>query len=121
MAGLGDRVQVPSKKVGQAPREGVVVGVSGSLLTVRWSTGEESAIMPSMGSLVVVGKARGHGATAARATKSPSKKAATAARRSATSGATPAKSAPRTSPAGKGAGAKKSSSKGSARKPKKGK
>jgi hypothetical protein len=64
MAAVGDRVQVPSKRVGQAPREGVVIGASpsGGLLRVRWSTGEESSITPSMGSLVVVGRARaGHG------------------------------------------------------------
>ena len=55
MAAVGDRVQVPSKRVGQAPREGVVTGVSGGLLRVTWSGGEESTIIPSMGSLVVVG------------------------------------------------------------------
>ncbi len=58
MVAVGDRVQVPSKRVGQAPRDGVVTGVSGSLLRVSWSGGEESTIFPSMGSLVVVGKAR---------------------------------------------------------------
>jgi hypothetical protein len=58
MAVVGDRVQVPSKRVGQAPRDGVVTGVSGSLLRVSWSGGEESTIFPSMGSLVVVGKVR---------------------------------------------------------------
>jgi hypothetical protein len=58
MAAVGDRVQVPSKRVGQAPRDGVVTGVSGSLLRVTWSSGEESTIFPSMGSLVVVGRAR---------------------------------------------------------------
>ena len=37
MAAVGDRVQVPSKRVGQAPRDGVVTGVSGGLLRVTWS------------------------------------------------------------------------------------
>jgi len=74
MAGLGDRVQIPSKKIGQVPREGVVVGVSGTLLTVRWSTGEESTITPSMGSLLVVGKTRGRGTPAPRGSRSASKK-----------------------------------------------
>jgi hypothetical protein len=55
-AEVGDRVQVPSTKVGEAPRDGVVTGVTGSLLRVRWSTGEESTVVPSMGSLAVVGK-----------------------------------------------------------------
>ncbi len=58
MIAVGDRVQVPSKRVGQAPRDGVVTGVSGSLLRVTWSGGEESTIFPSMGSLMVVGKGR---------------------------------------------------------------
>lgn len=53
---VGDRVQVPSRRSGEAPRDGVVTGVAGSLLSVRWSTGEESTVVPSMGSLVVVGK-----------------------------------------------------------------
>ena len=58
MANVGDLVQVPSKRVGQAPRDGVVVAVNGGLLRIRWSSGEESTVMPSMGSLLVVGKAK---------------------------------------------------------------
>src|ERR1035438_4843082 len=58
IAVVGGRVQVPSKKVGEAPRDGVVTGLTGSLLRVRWSTGEESTVVPSMGSLAVVGKTR---------------------------------------------------------------
>ena len=58
MAVVGDRVQVPSRKIGEAPRDGVVTGVTGSLLRVRWSTGEESTVAPSMGSLTIVGKTR---------------------------------------------------------------
>ena len=59
MAVVGDRVQISSRKVGEAPRDGVVIGVTGSLLRVRWSTGEESTVVPSMGSLAVVGKHSG--------------------------------------------------------------
>ena len=61
MAVVGERVQISSKKVGEAPRDGVVTGVTGSLLRVRWSTGEESTVVPSMGSLAVVGKQSGSG------------------------------------------------------------
>jgi hypothetical protein len=61
MAVVGDPVQVPSRKVGEASRDGVVTGVTGSLLRVRWSTGEESTVVPSMGSLAVVGKQSGSG------------------------------------------------------------
>ena len=62
MAVVGDRVQISSRKVGEAPRDGVVTGVTGSLLRVRWSTGEESTVVPSMGSLAVVGKQSGSSA-----------------------------------------------------------
>jgi len=58
MAVVGDRVQVPSKRVGQLPREGVVIGVTGGMLRVKWSGGEESSMTPSMGSLIVVGKVK---------------------------------------------------------------
>lgn len=64
MAEIGDRVQAPSRRIGQAPREGVVTGVIGTLLRVRWSTGEESTFTPTMGSLVVVGRARSRAAAA---------------------------------------------------------
>jgi hypothetical protein len=84
MAVVGDRVEIPSKRVGQAPREGVVTGVSGGLLRVTWSGGEESTITPSMGSLVVLGKVKVRpkkGAATAKATakeatatKAPAKK-----------------------------------------------
>jgi hypothetical protein len=82
MAEIGDRVQVPSKRVGQAPRDGVVMAVSGGLLRVRWSSGEESTISPSMGSLLVVGRARlgaGKGG-ASGSSKTASKKAAKSAK-----------------------------------------
>ncbi len=59
MAVVGDRVQISSRKVGEASRDGVVTSVTGSLLRVRWSTGEESTVVPSMGSLAVVGKRSG--------------------------------------------------------------
>ncbi len=74
MAAIGDRVQVPSKRVGQAPREGVVTGVSGVLLRVTWSGGEESTIFPSMGSVVVVGRVRAAKKGVAKKTKRPVKK-----------------------------------------------
>jgi len=76
MAAIGDRVQVPSRKVGGAPRDGVVTGVTGVLLRVRWSTGEESTLAPSMGSLEVVGKAvpKSGGTARGRQTKSDPKR-----------------------------------------------
>ena len=105
MAAVGDRVQVPSKRVGQAPREGVVIGVSssGGLLRVRWSTGEESSITPSMGSLMVVGRARAGHATAGGASKA-SKKSSTSASK-----------APKPSRGARGSGAKRGGGKASSK------
>jgi hypothetical protein len=53
-----DRVVVQSRKVGQAEREGMVTGVVGRLLTVKWATGEESTFAPGPGAVAVVGKVR---------------------------------------------------------------
>ncbi len=58
MPEVGDRVRVASMKVGQMPRDGIVIGVTGHLLRVRWSTGEESNIVPGPGTVAVVGKVR---------------------------------------------------------------
>lgn len=58
MANVGDRIRVSSTKVGQAPRDGVVMAVSGGLLRIKWSTGEESSLIPGAGSLAIIGKAR---------------------------------------------------------------
>jgi hypothetical protein len=63
MAKVGDQVQVPSKRVGQLPREGIVTGVSGTMLRMKWSTGEESTLVPGAGSVVVIPKVRGASAT----------------------------------------------------------
>jgi hypothetical protein len=115
---VGDRVQVPSKRVGQTPRDGVVTGVSGALVRVRWSSGEESTIMPSMGSLVVVGKGKARAQKGASAKKTPAQKAAkapakkTPAKKAAKA---PAKKARKASGKRKGSPAPKSSSKGSGR------
>ncbi len=69
---VGDRVHVASVKLGQLPRDGVVTGVSGSLLRVKWSTGEESTVVPGVGTLAVIGKAK------KTSTKASKKKAAAA-------------------------------------------
>ena len=65
MPDVGDRVRMHSAKVDQSPRQGVVVSVSGSLLRIRWSTGEETTMVPGPGSVMIIGKVR----------KSPGKKA----------------------------------------------
>ena len=80
MPDVGDRVRVASMKVGQMPRDGVVIGVIGQLLRVRWSTGEESNIVPGPGAVTVVGRVQASSgkkamapAKAAKATKAARK------------------------------------------------
>jgi hypothetical protein len=55
MVDVGNRVQLASRKVGHEPRTGVVTGVTGQVITVRWSSGEESRLVPGPGALTVVG------------------------------------------------------------------
>ena len=50
---VGDRIVVESEKVGAPPRRGEVVAIAGTLLTVRWENGQQSAFVPSAGSLQV--------------------------------------------------------------------
>ncbi len=56
MVEIGDRVQLASRKVGQEPRTGVVTEVTGRAITVRWSSGQESRLVPGPGALTVVGR-----------------------------------------------------------------
>ena len=69
MAKIGDQVQVPSKRVGQLPREGIVTGVSGTMLRMKWSTGEESTLVPGAGSVVVIPRVRGTSGSVSATTK----------------------------------------------------
>ena len=46
MAAVGDQIEVSSKA---GPRSGVVTGVNGPMIAVRWSTGEETS-SPDRGS-----------------------------------------------------------------------
>jgi hypothetical protein len=80
VAAVGDEIRVLSGKGGQPSRDGVVTAVSGALLRVRWSTGEETSLIPGPGAVTVTGKARTRTATkrAPAAEKKPAKKAATA-------------------------------------------
>jgi hypothetical protein len=79
VASVGDKVRVLPNKAGQPPREGEVTGVSGTLLRVRWSTGEESSFVPGAGSVTVFGKVRAgsttkkSGASTKKATDAPKK------------------------------------------------
>jgi hypothetical protein len=55
MVEVGDWVLVESEKVGVATRGGVVTGVDGRLITVRWDSGSSSTFVPSAGCLQVTG------------------------------------------------------------------
>ena len=54
MVQVGDRVVVDGRKVGQERRPGVVVGVNGPLVDVRWEDGHQSTFVPAAGSMTVV-------------------------------------------------------------------
>ncbi|HEY8202577.1 MAG TPA: DUF1918 domain-containing protein [Actinomycetota bacterium] len=57
MVKVGDRIEIESEKVGQPPRGGVVTGLKGHLITIRWEDGRESSFMPKAGSLRLVAAA----------------------------------------------------------------
>jgi len=56
MVNTVDRVVVDGRRVGQAPRTGVVTAVSGALVTVRWDDGHVATFVPTAGYMAVVGK-----------------------------------------------------------------
>jgi hypothetical protein len=56
MVRVMDRVAVESEKVGEPERTGVVTSITGSLINVRWDSGDESAFVPTAGSLRVIGE-----------------------------------------------------------------
>jgi hypothetical protein len=56
---VGDQIELAATKVSQAPRTGVVTGVSGRMITVRWPSGEQSIVVPAPGTLTVIGRKGG--------------------------------------------------------------
>ena len=54
MVNVGDRIEIESERVGQPPRPGLVTGLKGHLITIRWEDGHESSLMPQAGSLRIV-------------------------------------------------------------------
>ena len=54
MVDIGARVIVESEKVGVDPRSGVVTGVNGPLVHVRWDDGKETDFVPAAGSMQIV-------------------------------------------------------------------
>jgi hypothetical protein len=52
MLRVGDRIRLSS---GKGPdREGVITAVNGSMLRVRWSSNEETTVIPAAGTLTVL-------------------------------------------------------------------
>ena len=49
----GDRVIVESEKVGVEPRSGVITGVHGTTVQVRWDDGHETTFVPAAGAMKV--------------------------------------------------------------------
>jgi len=76
MPDVGDRVRFASRKVDEAPREGVVTDVIGQLLRIKWSTGEESTVIPGPGAVAVIGKVRGSSGKKVAAPAKTAKKSA---------------------------------------------
>jgi hypothetical protein len=122
MVKVGDRIALSSFK--GADREGVVTEVTGAMVRVRWSSGQESAVVPAPGTLTVRESAdaqanRAVGSESAPPNKTPSgagvKKAAA---KAATKKPTP-KGASGTAARSKSAATKAntSTSKGSAKRP----
>jgi hypothetical protein len=66
VASVGDRVSALPNKAGQPPRDGVVTAMSGNLLRIRWSSGEETSLIPGAGSVMVVAKVGTGSVTGAR-------------------------------------------------------
>jgi len=53
MVDVGARIEVESEKVGVKPKSGVVTGVDGPLVRVRWDDGHETSFIPAAGSMRV--------------------------------------------------------------------
>ena len=79
MVSVGDRIRLALNK--GTDREGVVTGVTGSMLRVRWSSEEETSVVPAPGTLTVLGrsgpKASSPGKKAAPSTKAGTRTSAT--------------------------------------------
>ena len=118
---VGDHIEVAGTKVDQPTRSGVVTDVAGRMITVRWSTGEQSVFVPAPGTVAVVGRAGARASRSARGTvaarpakKKPAKKKKAA--RKAPARKAPARKAPARKPAKKRA-TKASPRKAPARRP----
>ncbi len=93
MVEVGDRIRLSSMK--GPDREGLVTAVTGSLVRVRWPSGDETTVAPAPGTLSVLAAGK------AVPQKAAKKSAATK-----TAGATKKKAARKTAPPKKGGAGK---------------
>ena len=96
MVKVGDRIRLSSTK--GPDRDGVVTAVTGSLLRVRWPSGEETTVAPAPGTLTVLAATETVNETA-RTKKAARKKSATATKTTSGKKATPDNTRSRTKPA----------------------
>ena len=87
MVEVGDRIRLSSMK--GPGREGLVTAVTGSLLRVRWQSGEETVVAPGPGTLSVL--AAGRAVPQKGAKKSAAKNTAAAAKKNIASKSGPPK------------------------------
>jgi hypothetical protein len=119
MVKVGARIRLSS---GKGPdRDGVVTAVTGSILRVRWPSGENTMVVPAPGTLTVLASSGDKASAAARkrvatkrpAKKAPAKKAAT--RKAATRKAAPERGATKHTASAKKAATKKATTGGAKR------
>jgi len=96
MVKVGDRIRLSSMK--GPDRDGVVTAVTGSLIRVRWPSGEETTVAPAPGTLTVLPAAGAMKATTPT-TKAAGKKSATATKTTSGRKATPDNAPSRTTAA----------------------
>ena len=86
MVKIGDRVRLSSTK--GPNREGVVTAVTGSLLRLRWPSGEETTVVPAPGTLTVLTAGSAGRQRAAKRKKGAVKGEAVASKKTSGKGAT---------------------------------
>lgn len=79
MVKIGDRIRLSSMK--GPNREGVVTAVTGSLVQLRWPSGEETTVVPAPGTLTVLTAGEGAPQKAAKK-KGPAKNEAGSSKKS---------------------------------------
>jgi hypothetical protein len=87
MVQVGDRIRLSSMK--GPDRDGVVTAVTGSLVRVRWPSGDETTVAPAPGTLSVL--ATGKAVPQERARKSAAKNTSAATKKKVANKSAPAK------------------------------